>query len=155
MEPIKALTLHQPWASAIAFGMKQYETRPRKTNHRGLLAIHAGKAFNKEGMAMLEGFAWSDHITLPLARRYSPIGEQEFIKGAVVAVCVLSDCLLMDDELIQSIDAQERAMGHWEAGRYAYPLDNIQMLKNPVPAKGQQGIWTWTPTEGDLDGINL
>jgi len=155
MEPIKTLTLHQPYASAIAFGMKRYETRPRNTNHRGLLAIHAGKAFNQEGMESLHGFPWSDHITLPLARRYSPIGEQEFVKGAVVAVCVLSDCLLMDDALIQSIDAQERAMGHWEAGRYAYKLDNIQMLRTPVEARGKQGLWNWTPSDGDLEGIVL
>ena len=41
--PIKALTLWQPWASLIAWGEKQYETRSWSTEYRGLLAIHASK----------------------------------------------------------------------------------------------------------------
>ena len=40
---MKAITLHQPWASAIALGRKTYETRSQPTRYRGLLAIHAGK----------------------------------------------------------------------------------------------------------------
>jgi hypothetical protein len=34
---LTAITLHQPWASLIAKGCKQYETRDWPTNHRGLL----------------------------------------------------------------------------------------------------------------------
>ena len=40
---MKALTLHQPWASLIAVGAKKIETRPWSTKYRGPLAIHAGK----------------------------------------------------------------------------------------------------------------
>jgi hypothetical protein len=36
-------TLHQPWASLVAKGWKQYETRDWPTNHRGLIVIHAGR----------------------------------------------------------------------------------------------------------------
>lgn len=39
----KALTLHQPWASLIALGVKTIETRSWSTKYRGPLAIHAGK----------------------------------------------------------------------------------------------------------------
>lgn len=39
---MKALTLHQPWASLIALGYKTIETRSWATSHRGPLAIHAG-----------------------------------------------------------------------------------------------------------------
>lgn len=38
------LTLHQPWASLIAVGVKTIETRSWSTPYRGPLAIHAGKA---------------------------------------------------------------------------------------------------------------
>lgn len=41
--PLKALTLHQPWASLVAVGAKTIETRSRRISHRGPLAIHAGK----------------------------------------------------------------------------------------------------------------
>jgi len=32
-----AISIHQPWASLIAFGEKRYETRSWKTDYRGLL----------------------------------------------------------------------------------------------------------------------
>lgn len=38
---MKVLTLHQPWASLVAHGVKSIETRSWSTKHRGPLAIHA------------------------------------------------------------------------------------------------------------------
>lgn len=38
---MKALTIWQPWASLIARGVKQYETRSWPTKYRGPIAIHA------------------------------------------------------------------------------------------------------------------
>ncbi|MCA8922325.1 MAG: hypothetical protein KDD82_10980 [Planctomycetes bacterium] len=40
---MRALTLHQPWASLIAWGVKRYETRPRPLSYRGPLAIAWGR----------------------------------------------------------------------------------------------------------------
>ena len=37
----KVLTLHQPWASLVALGVKTIETRSWSTQYRGPLAIHA------------------------------------------------------------------------------------------------------------------
>lgn len=42
---MKVLTLHQPWASLIALGVKTIETRSWTTSYRGPLAIHAGASF--------------------------------------------------------------------------------------------------------------
>lgn len=39
---MKALTLHQPWATLVAVGAKQVETRGWATRYRGPIAIHAG-----------------------------------------------------------------------------------------------------------------
>lgn len=38
---MKAITLHQPWASLVALGQKSIETRSWATKHRGPIAIHA------------------------------------------------------------------------------------------------------------------
>lgn len=38
---MKVLTLHQPWASLVALGVKSIETRSWPTQYRGPLAIHA------------------------------------------------------------------------------------------------------------------
>lgn len=43
---MKALSLHQPWASAIALGLKHLETRSWATSYRGPLAIHAARRCN-------------------------------------------------------------------------------------------------------------
>ncbi|MDX5091650.1 ASCH domain-containing protein, partial [Lactobacillus crispatus] len=45
---MKAITIHQPWATLIALGEKQFETRSWETKYRGPLAIHAGKKVDKE-----------------------------------------------------------------------------------------------------------
>lgn len=41
---MKALTVHQPWATLIAIGAKRLETRSWSTSYRGPLAIHAAKS---------------------------------------------------------------------------------------------------------------
>ena len=50
---IKAITLHQPFASLVAWGEKTIETRSWSTKHRGLLAIHSAKKILNELMAIL------------------------------------------------------------------------------------------------------
>jgi hypothetical protein len=47
---MKALTILQPWASLIACGEKQIETRSRAMKYRGPIAIHAGK---RDGQQMI------------------------------------------------------------------------------------------------------
>ena len=41
---MKAFTVYQPYAYAIVAGLKPHETRPRRTNIRGRVSVHAGKA---------------------------------------------------------------------------------------------------------------
>ncbi len=40
---MKAITIHQPWASLIVVGAKRFETRSWETKYRGPIAIHASK----------------------------------------------------------------------------------------------------------------
>jgi hypothetical protein len=40
---MRAISLHQPWASAVALGAKTIETRHWPTDYRGPIAIHAAK----------------------------------------------------------------------------------------------------------------
>ena len=41
---MKAITISQPWAHLIVRGEKRVENRTWPTEHRGPLAIHAGKS---------------------------------------------------------------------------------------------------------------
>lgn len=103
---MKALTLHQPWASLIAFGVKTIETRGWKTTYRGPLAIHAGLKEPEHGLKFPGGWwVWNDRSLRgqPPAKPYlfdprQPTVMESLVPlplGAVVATCELVDCVPM------------------------------------------------------------
>ena len=83
---MRALTLWQPWASAIPRGWKQFETRGRLTHVRGQLAIHAAARWGKEQKAFCEGLK-RQHEPYPINLPFS----------AIVAVVDLVDCISVED----------------------------------------------------------
>lgn len=115
---MKALTLHQPWASLIERGVKTIETRPWGTRYRGTVLIHAGKSkqcrrngglrvgayevrpFGTTGMA-LEGPGLPPFRSVPRLEGFTlPI-------GAVVAVAELVDCVPIVDDCEADMGAAE------------------------------------------------
>jgi hypothetical protein len=127
---VKALTLWQPWAEAIKLGLKQYETRSWATKYRGPLAIHASKR-------------QIDATGQQLMHKY---GIQTPVLGAIVLICDLTDCILMDQVFINQQSQQEIDWGDWQVGRYAWKLKNIRVLPALINAKGHQGFW-------NIDGV--
>jgi hypothetical protein len=127
LQRVKAITLHQPWAYLVG-RYKWFETRSWLTNYRGKIAIHAAKKQHdtEEWCSLLQDL-------LP------PV--EELIFGAVVAIADLTDCILMTEELINQQPQIELRCGNWKPGRYAWKLKNIQILPEPIPAKGKQGLW--------------
>jgi len=53
VEVPRVLTVRQPWAWAIIHAGKDVENRSWRTNHRGLLLIHAGQRFDPAGEAFI------------------------------------------------------------------------------------------------------
>ena len=43
---------------------------------------------------------------------------------------------------VTSVIEDQRPYGDFTPGRYAWLLDHVQALPEPVPAKGRQGLWT-------------
>lgn len=116
---MRALTIRQPWADAIAHGTKRVENRTWATGYRGRLLIHAGVAYDPMGR-----FIITDRDALaswPDTRR------------AVLAVATLADvhaakgCCLPWGE-------QGPAVFHWV-------LTDVRTLADPVPATGRLGLW--------------
>ncbi|AFZ61284.1 hypothetical protein MMC39_29245 [Anabaena sp. CCAP 1446/1C] len=126
---IKALTLHQPWASLVG-KYKHYETRGKATNYRGKIAIHA--AVKQEDTYYWLG-AFAD---------LSPdfLGENVPF-GSIVAIADLTDCIKMTEEFISQQSETELRCGLWEVGRYAWKLENVVILNEPIPARGMPGLW--------------
>lgn len=119
---MKAITLHQPWATLVAFGFKTIETRtwaPPSSLIGQRIAIHAAGAGRIRKM----------FHTLPL--------------GAVVAVATLADVISTEAAIQRYPD--QRPFGDYTPGRYAWLLENIEPFDRPIAASGRQGIWTWEP----------
>lgn len=140
---MKAITIHQPWATLIALGEKRLETRSWATKYRGPLAIHAAKRVDNE-ICLEEPFS-----TVLAKHGYT---ADNLPTGAIVATCQLTEChkviedygkaALIGEELLR-ISSPEYDFGWYEIGRYAWEMTDVQQLSGPIPAKGQQGLWNW------------
>jgi len=158
----KVLTLTQPWATLIAIGAKHIETRSWATSYRGPLAIHAAAGLGPVGgERALQRLCQREPFWSALRPILMPPGHMYFAadvlpRGAIVAVAKLFKCIAIEDGLLSYqapgvdwwiITGQERAFGDYTPGRYAWLLTNVRRLSEPIPARGQLGLWTW---EGDL-----
>jgi activating signal cointegrator 1 len=137
---MNAISLLQPWASAIAAGIKTVETRSWGTSVRGPLAIHASKTMKQdqrhfvlrqpqEDLIFLSNIGIMDSYDLPL--------------GAVVATCELVDVVQFTRENVEHFTDREKRWGNFEYGRFGLILSNVKRLEKPIPAKGMLGIWNW------------
>jgi len=156
--PIRALTLTQPWATLVALGAKQIETRSWGTSYRGPLAIHAAKGLSGFSspvyfyrLCSTEPFAAALRaagygLEPPYAAQLT-IDADALPRGAVIAVCRLVDCERIGPACSAVPDHRtpERAFGDYQPGRYMWLLADVQRLPTPIPARGSLGLWNWTP----------
>jgi hypothetical protein len=133
---MKALTIWQPWAAFVAAEIKRNETRSWSTRHRGEIAIHA--SLNSPYTGGLDRYM-TDVIDAGLRRLL-------VASGAIIAVGEITDCQPTCREGVRPVrtllSSREIALGDYSEGRYAWAIRNVRRLRNPVPCKGAQGLWT-------------
>jgi len=113
---IRALTIRQPWAAAIAYADKRVENRVWATAYRGPVLIHAGKAMDRRHGPMVASVTRGLQLDL----------------GAVLAVARITDCHEDDGECTP-----------WsQAGHFHFVLDEVTALPLPIPWDGTQRLWT-------------
>ena len=130
---MKAISLHQPYASLIADGVKHEETRSWKPPMELIgerIAIHAALK--------------CDHLA-PERRALYPF-------GAVVATAVLWDAIQVDHATHKyrhpsmkgrDLWIEPNGYGDFSHGRWIWVLHAVVKLPEPIPAKGRQGFWNW------------
>ncbi|WNS41775.1 ASCH domain-containing protein [Paenibacillus sp. MMS20-IR301] len=131
---MKCLTIRQPWATLIALGEKQIETRSWRTAYRGELAIHAGIQVDKE-------ICRSEPYLSVLARHgYT---ADNLPAGKILATGRLADCCEVTSDLAMQgwPGGNEYVFGDYAEGRFAWKLEEISLLAEPVSAKGRLGFW--------------
>ena len=174
---MKALTLHQPFASLVAIGAKRIETRSWSTSYRGPLAIHAsakGPRTEADGTKAFDAALLAAYRAGIEVEQIAPLPY-----GAVVATCRLVDvvpiaakpngetCVAPGEDGVMrawhrfEVNAggggwygdpstgEEAAFGDFTPSRYAFLLADVEPLDPPVPAKGRQGLWTWAYPGGE------
>ncbi len=125
---MKALSLIQPWATAIMMGNKKIETRSWKTDYRGRIAIHAGMSFPKYAIE----FAQTEVALGRLPRRIP--------RGAIIGFVTIIG-MQRTEEAALTITGLERLYGDYSYGRWAWLLADPEVLFEPVPCKGALGLW--------------
>ena len=130
---IKALSLHQPWATLIAIGAKRIETRAWQTPHRGLLAIHATRDLPREAVALCAVSPFREAL---LAGNVA--GPDALPRGCVLAIVRVTGCTPID----APPEGVEAAFGDYTPGRFAWQFDDIWALPEPIGARGAQGVWS-------------
>lgn len=130
---MKVLSLTEPYATLIKNGNKRIETRGWKTSYRGELYIHASSTKipkkirdNKELMSLVK----NDNLNF----------------GNIICKCNLVDCIKMTKEYVENMKQnyyEEYICGEYSEGRYAFILENIEILKEPIKAKGSLSIWSY------------
>ena len=129
---MKVLSLTEPYATLIKIGKKKIETRSWKTSYRGKLYIHASSTKIPK--------VYKNNTEL-----MSLVNVNNLNYGHIICSCDLVDCIEMTDEFIENVkkNSGEYVSGIYAKGRYAWILENVEIIKKPIEAKGHLGIWNF------------
>jgi hypothetical protein len=141
---MRCLTVTQPWATLVAIGAKNIETRSWWTIHRGPLAIHAAQAIPPAVRKRIEDY-WSTDAAAQEIRRTLYVAGYTSLDNLPLGQ-VLCTCHMVGCEPIAADNRPpwpELAFGDYTLGRYMWHFDAVRRLDKPAPAKGAQGLWEW------------
>jgi activating signal cointegrator 1 len=159
-EPVRALSLTQPWATLLVHGAKKIESRSWGTSRRGPLWIHAAKGFP----AWAKELCGQEPFATALRLIHGTDDPAALPTGAVLGMAHLVACHRIagtPETLVvkrphraeagrylipPAPDTDEHAFGDYTAGRYAWVFEDPAALREPAPAKGAPGLWPWEGT---------
>ncbi len=140
---MKALTIHQPYASWIVDGAKWVENRTWATGYRGPLAIHAGLSQVELKRLHCQG-------TYPLGMIVGTVDLvacESLAKMRELAAQHGDDFRLPSCEPHVSRGIVDLLEHNHTWGPVCWILENPVRFKQPIAAKGRQGIWDWDPSQ--------
>lgn len=127
---MKAISLWQPWASAMGAGWKHNETRSWYTSYRGPLLIHSAK----------KPTHWP---SIDVQALFHPMAFQpiDLPRGCLICLVQLIDCrkILLHNRPPEG--TTERMLGDYTPGRFMWITENLSTFTTPIPWKGSQGFF--------------
>ncbi len=145
---MKAISLWQPWASAIALGIKSIETRgwrPPCGTLRQPLAIHAARHDDRAS----RDFFCREVLRKPeIADLFARVGIVEFDAlpfGAIVCTTSLLGAFSTNCNPPAYLAARkdDELWGNFSPGRWAWFLGPVTRITPAVPCIGSQGFFEW------------
>ena len=146
---LRAITIWQPYASLIVLGLKRFETRSWSTRWRGTLVIHSASRcdwFVRHDITRVQslihepanGGLWSEAGLSESQRRLARTRwDDPCLYESALGFVQLTDCRQMMD----SGSRFENEVGQFGPGRYGWELDEPVAFEQPIPDRGQQGLW--------------
>ncbi|MGE3463862.1 MAG: ASCH domain-containing protein [Pseudomonadales bacterium] len=135
MSRLRAVTLTQPWATALVRGVKTIETRSWSTRYEGWFAVHAAKGWTLADREFALEDAW----------RYLQMYPEDYPRACIVGVAHLVKCVPADK--VEPGEADE-LFGFFGPERFAWIVDQARELRAPIPCRGAQGWW---PVPADVE----
>lgn len=121
---MKVLSVKEPWASLIVYGVKDIENRSWNTKLRGRILIHASKTslgWNSLNNDQMEAFRKSDKFSVVT-----------MYQGAIIGSVEIVDCVKNNSSI-------------WaDKGCYNWILKNPVLFKEPIgEVSGKLGLWNF------------
>jgi activating signal cointegrator 1 len=170
MKEYRIISICEPFATLLAYGIKKIETRPKPTSwtiEKGSYLIHAAKKFDKFQKELI--------FTEPFYSALKQIGNgmvykgkilPAFTFGAIIGAIDVVGCKKIPHLVSESdreiylclyepfqITWDEYSFGDYTAGRYAWITQNARLLETPIPYKGQQGYYS--RFKGDINQLKF
>lgn len=126
---MKVLSIREPYATLIANKTKYIETRSWKTKYRGDIIIHSCKG------------------VYPIKEKIQHLVDKKNLKyGYMLCIATIVDCVYIDEKYAKKIKSENidnYLCGDYTPGRYAWILDNIRIIKEPIEISGKLGLWNY------------
>ena len=144
---MNAISLYQPWASAIPAGLKTIETRGWPAPHSAinrLIAICAAKRNTWEELGWWDFNVRPNPGYLAAFKRLGIASYEDLPRGKIVATALLVHCAPTDLPPPTHLRGgpHDPEWGDFSAGRFAWFLRDIQPIFPPVDVIGRQGLFT-------------
>lgn len=130
---LPAKSLHQPYASLVAAGLKTLETRKTRIHYRGPLVICSTLRDHESAHEVRCMLSRDQYMLLERLRLYPWGGIHPDLYGFALCVVDVVGCrqLLPEDEPWSWFYAE---------GRFAWELANVRRVR-PLPVRGSQGFF--------------
>lgn len=137
---LRVLTVKQPFASLLCWGVKDVENRSQKTNIRGRVLIHAGAQwygdFYRGKSAVAKVFFPSNILTKEQRESMTFEQRSKLLKAdtylplsAIIGEVEIVDC-------VQNHPSVWAIPGYWH-----WVVENAVLFPEPIPCKGALSFW--------------